>query len=94
MKIKRILALLGTAVLLASCSNGNANKEVFEALQVEYNVTSGEVSEFTEYEWEDNTTCYKVVSNGNVYYVAIMENGTDADNDLDTFLTLHRKDKR
>lgn len=93
MKIKRILGLLGLSVLLASCNNGNANKEVFEALQVEYNVTSGEVFEFTEYEWEANTKCYKVVSD-KTYYVAIMENGTDADDDLDTFLTLHRKDKR
>jgi YHS domain-containing protein len=54
-------------------------------------VPSGKVSEMTGYEFEPDTECYIVEYEGKTYYVALMKNGTDADDNLDSFLTLHER---
>ena len=43
----------------------------------------------TGYEFEPDTECYIVEYDGKTYYVASMKNGTDASDDLDSFLDLH-----
>lgn len=92
-KIKQILISLGLILVLVSCGNKNENKQVLEALKQEFNVSSGVVEEITNIEWEQDTKCYKVISGSNTYYVAISKNGTDASNDYEAFLWLHKKDK-
>ena len=88
-KFKQILVLAALPLVLVSCTNKNKNTEVLEALNVEYNVPSGKVTEMTGYEFEPDTECYIVEYDGKSYYVALMKNGTDADDDLDSFLALH-----
>jgi hypothetical protein len=90
-KIKQILVLAVLSLVLVSCTNKNKNAEVLEALNVEYNVPNGKVEEMTGYEFEPDTECYVVESEGKTYYVALMKNGTDADDNLEDFLTLHGK---
>ena len=90
-KIKQILCLAVLPVVLVSCGNKSKNTEVLEALNVEYNVPSGSVKEMTGYEFEPDTECYIVEYEGKTYYVALMKNGTDADDNLDSFLTLHER---
>ena len=90
-KIKRILVLAALPLVLVSCTNKNKNNDIFEALNVEYNVPSGKVEEMTGYEFEPDTECYIVEYEGKTYYVALMKNGTDADDNLDSFLTLHER---
>ena len=88
-KIKKILVLAVLPLVLVGCTNKNKNNEVLEALNIEYNVPSGNVSEMTGYEFEPDTECYIVEYDGKTYYVALMKNGTDASDDLDSFLDLH-----
>ena len=90
-KIKQILVLAVLPLVLVSCTNKNKNTEVLEALNIEYNVPSGSVKEMTGYEFEPDTECYVVEYEGKTYYVALMKNGTDADDNLDSFLTLHER---
>ena len=90
-KFKRILVLAVLPLVLVSCTNKNKNNDVLEALNVEYNVPSGKVEEMTGYEFEPDTECYIVEYEGKTYYVALMKNGTDADDNLETFLTLHER---
>ena len=90
-KFKQILVLAVLPLVLVGCANKNKNTEVLEALNVEYNVPSGNVSEMTGYEFEPDTECYIVEYEGKTYYVALMKNGTDADDDLDSFLALHER---
>ena len=90
-KIKQILVLAALPLVLVGCANKSKNTEVLEALNVEYNVPSGKVSEMTGYEFEPDTECYIVEYDGKSYYVALMKNGTDASDDLDSFLTLHER---
>ena len=90
-KIKQILALAVLPLVLVGCINKNKNAEVLEALNVEYYVPNGSVKEMTGYEFEPDTECYIVEYEGKTYYVALMKNGTDADDDLEDFLTLHGK---
>ena len=90
-KIKQILCLAALPLVLVSCGNKSKNNEVLEALNVEYNVPSGSVKEMTGYEFEPDTECYIVEYEGKTYYVALMKNGTDADDNLDSFLTLHER---
>jgi hypothetical protein len=90
-KIKQILVIAVLPLVLVSCANKNKNAEVLEALNVEYNVPNGKVEEMTGYEFEPDTECYVVESEGKTYYVALMKNGTDADDNLEDFLTLHGK---
>ena len=88
-KFKQILVLAALPLVLVGCTNKNKNNEVLEALNAEYNVPSGKVSEMTGYEFEPDTECYIVEYDGKTYYVALMKNGTDASDDLDSFLDLH-----
>ena len=90
-KIKKILVLAALPLVLVGCANKSKNNEVLEALNVEYNVPSGKVTEMTGYEFEPDTECYVVEYDGKSYYVALMKNGTDASDDLDSFLTLHER---
>lgn len=90
-KFKQILVLAALPLVLVSCTNKNKNTEVLEALNVEYNVPSGEVTEMEGYEFEPDTECYIVEYDGKTYYVALMKNGTDADDNLEDFLTLHER---
>ena len=90
-KIKQILVLAVLPLVLVGCDNKNKNNEVLEALNVEYNVPSGEVEEMTGYEFEPDTECYIVEYDGKTYYVALMKNGTDADDNLNDFLALHER---
>ena len=90
-KFKQILVLAALPLVLVGCANKNKNTEVLEALNVEYNVPSGKVEELTGYEFEPDTECYTVEYEGKTYYVALMKNGTDADDNLDSFLTLHER---
>ena len=89
-KFKKILVLAVLPLVLVGCANKSKNNEVLEALNVEYNVPSGKVSEMTGYEFEPDTECYVVEYDGKTYYVALMKNGTDADDNLDSFLALHQ----
>lgn len=88
-KFKQILVLAVLPLVLVGCTNKNKNTEVLEALNVEYNVPSGKIEEMTGYEFEPDTECYIVEYDGKTYYVALMKNGTDASDDLDSFLDLH-----
>ena len=88
-KIKQILVLAALPLVLVGCANKNKNTEVLEALNIEYNVPSGSVKEMAGYEFEPDTECYVVEYEGKTYYVALMKNGTDADDNLDSFLALH-----
>lgn len=90
-KFKKILVLAALPLVLVGCTNKNKNTEVLEALNVEYNVPSGKVTEMEGYEFEPDTECYIVEYDGNTYYVALMKNGTDADDNLEDFLTLHER---
>ena len=90
-KFKQILVLAALPLVLVGCTNKNKNTEVLEALNIEYNVPSGKVTEITGYEFEPDTECYIVEYDGKTYYVALMKNGTDASDDLDSFLTLHER---
>ena len=90
-KFKQILVLAALPLVLVGCANKSKNTEVLEALNVEYNVPSGKVEEMTGYEFEPDTECYVVECDGKTYYVALMKNGTDASDDLDSFLTLHER---
>lgn len=90
-KFKRILVLAVLPLVLVGCTNKSKNKEVLEALNVEYNVPSGKVTEMEGYEFEPDTECYIVEYDGKTYYVALMKNGTDADDNLEDFLTLHER---
>ena len=90
-KFKQILVLAVLPLVLVGCTNKSKNAEVLEALNVEYSVPSGNVSEMTGYEFEPDTECYIVEYDGKTYYVALMKNGTDASDDLDNFLTLHER---
>ena len=90
-KFKQILVLAALPLVLVGCTNKNKNTEVLEALNVEYNVPSGEVTEMEGYEFEPGTECYIVEYDGKTYYVALMKNGTDASDDLDSFLALHER---
>ena len=90
-KFKQILVLTALPLVLVGCTNKNKNNEVLEALNEEYNVPSGKVSEMTGYEFEPDTECYIVEYDGKTYYVAIMKNGTDADDNLEDFLALHKR---
>ena len=90
-KFKQILVLAVLPLVLVGCTNKTKNNEVLEALNVEYNVPSGNVTEMTGYELEPDTECYIVEYDGKTYYVAIMKNGTDADDNLDSFLVLHER---
>ena len=89
-KFKQILVLAALPLVLVGCANKSKNTEVLEALNVEYNVPSGKVEEMTGYEFEPDTECYIVEYDGKTYYVALMKNGTDASDDLDSFLALHQ----
>ena len=88
-KFKQILVLAVLPLVLVGCTNKSKNTEVLEALNGEYNVPSGKVIEMTGYEFEPDTECYIVEYDGKTYYVALMKNGTDASDDLDSFLDLH-----
>jgi hypothetical protein len=90
-KFKQILTLAALPLVLVSCTNKTKNTEVLEALNIEYNVPNGKVEEMTGYEFESDTECYVVEYKGKTYYVALMKNGTDADDNLDSFLTLHER---
>ena len=90
-KFKQILTLTALPLVLVSCSTKTKNAEIFEALNIEYNVPNGKVEEMTGYEFEPDTECYIVEYEGKTYYVALMKNGTDADDNLDSFLTLHER---
>lgn len=90
-KFKQILVLAVLPLVLVGCTNKNKNTEVLEALNVEYNVPNGKVEEMTGYEFEPDTECYIVEYDGKTYYVALMKNGTDADDNLDDFLALHER---
>ena len=90
-KFKKILVLAALPLVLVGCANKSKNNEVLEALNVEYNVPSGKVEEMAGYEFEPDTECYIVEYDGKTYYVALMKNGTDADDNLDNFLALHEK---
>lgn len=90
-KFKKILVLAALPLVLVGCANKNKNNEVLEALNIEYNVPSGKVTEMECYEFEPDTECYIVEYDGKTYYVALMKNGTDADDDLDSFLVLHER---
>ena len=89
-KFKQILVLAVLPLVLVGCSNKSKNNEVLEALNIEYNVPSGKIEEMTGYEFEPDTECYIVEYDGKTYYVALMKNGTDADDNLDSFLALHQ----
>ena len=88
-KFKQILVLAALPLVLVGCTNKSKNTEVLEALNIEYNLPSGQVEEMTGYEFEPDTECYIVEYDGKTYYVALMKNGTDASDDLDSFLDLH-----
>ena len=88
-KFKQILVLAVLPLVLVGCTNKSKNNEVLEALNIEYNVPSGKVEEMTGYEFEPYTECYIVEYDGKTYYVALMKNGTDADDNLEDFLALH-----
>ena len=90
-KFKQILVLAALPLVLVGCTNKSKNTEVLEALNVEYNVPSVKVTEMTGYEFEPETECYVVEYDGKTYYVALMKNGTDASDDLDSFLALHER---
>ena len=90
-KFKQILILAALPLVLVSCTNKTKNAEIFEALNIEYNVPNGKVEEMTGYKFEPDTECYIVEYEGKTYYVALMKNGTDADDNLDSFLTLHER---
>jgi hypothetical protein len=90
-KFKQILTLAALPLVLVSCTNKTKNAEIFEALNIEYNVPSGKVEEMTGYEFEPDTECYIVEYEGKTYYVALMKNGTDADDSLEDFLVLHER---
>ena len=90
-KFKKILVLAVLPLVLVGCANKSKNNEVLEALNIEYNVPSGKVEEMTGYEFEPDTECYIVEYDGKTYYVAIMKNGTDADDNLYDFLALHER---
>lgn len=90
-KFKQILVLAALPLVLVSCTNKSKNTEVLEALNVEYNVPSGKIEEMTGYEFEPDTECYVVECDGKSYYVALMKNGTDADDNLESFLVLHER---
>ena len=88
-KFKQILVLAVLPLVLVGCTNKSKNTEVLEALNAEYNVPNGKVEEMTGYEFEPDTECYIVEYDGKTYYVALMKNGRDASDDLDSFLDLH-----
>lgn len=90
-KFKQILTFVALPLVLVSCTTKTKNAEILEALNVEYNVPNGKVEEMTGYEFEPDTECYTVEYEGKTYYVALMKNGTDADDNLDSFLTLHER---
>ena len=90
-KFKQILVFAALPLVLVGCANKSKNNEVLEALNVEYNVPRGNVEEMTGYEFEPDTECYIVEYDGKTYYVALMKNGTDASDDLDSFLALHER---
>ena len=90
-KFKQILVLAALPLVLVGCANKSKNTEVLEALNIEYNVPSGEVTEMTGYEFEPDTECYIVEYDGKTYYVALMKNGTDADDNLEDFLVMHER---
>ncbi len=90
-KFKQILTLAALPLVLVSCNTKTKNAEIFEALNIEYNVPNGKVEEMTGYEFEPDTKCYTVEYEGKTYYVALMKNGTDADDSLEDFLVLHER---
>ena len=90
-KFKQILVLAALPLVLVGCANKSKNTEVLEALNIEYNVPSGKVTEMEGYEFEPDTECYVVECDGKTYYVAIMKNGTDADDNLEDFLVMHER---
>lgn len=70
------------------------NEKLINAVKEEYAlVGESKVEELDQIEWEDNTKCYVVANQGNMYYVAVTGETIDVDDNWSTFCWLHKKVK-